>query len=181
MEDEVYLKRDFLSQEEFNLIKGWVSNKENSSKYPKTYKSEVSKVRDINNPLKILFLKVINDFIHENERDITFEWWINFNAKQNWHIDKDQELYKNEKIFKSPYRSIVFYVKKPKQGGEIELIRTLESEKKLLVEKYDFFENQILSFCSSIPHRVCSYDGERISIAINIWKKISCLYFTNPF
>ena len=115
------------------------------------------------------------------DKNITFEWWINFNAKQNWHIDKDQEAYKTHRIFKSPFRSIIFYVKKPSDGGEIQLIRTLESEKKLLIEKYDFLENQILSFCSSIPHRVCSYKGDRISIAINIWKKISCLHFTNSF
>lgn len=139
-----------------------------------------SKLKEINNPLKILFLKVIKDFINEREKNLTFDWWINFNAKQNWHIDKDEEEYETHKIFKSPYRSIIFYVKKPQEGGEIELIRTLESEKKLLVEKYDFSENQILRFCSSIPHRVCSYDGERISIAINIWKQISCLHFTNP-
>ena len=179
MSNDVHLIRDFLSEEDFNLIKEWVSNKNNVSKYPKTYKSELFKLKELNNPLKILFLKVINDLIHETDNNITFEWWINFNAKQNWHIDKDQEAYKRHKIFKSPYRSIIFYVKKPREGGGIQLMRTIECEKKLLIDKYDFFENQILSFCSSIPHRVCAYEGERISIAINIWKQISCLHFSN--
>ena len=179
MRDDVYLKKNFLSKADFNLIKGWVSNNY-VGKIRGRHKVELSKVKEINNPLKILFLKVIKDLINESDKNITFEWWINFNAKQNWHIDKDEDAYITDQIFVSPYRSIIFYVKKPQEGGEIELIRTLASEKKMLFEKYDCLENQILSFNSSIPHRVCSYDGQRISIAINIWKQISCWHSTHP-
>ena len=54
MSNDVLLRRDFLSEEDFNLIKEWVSNKKNAVKYPKTYKSKLCKLKELNNPLKIL-------------------------------------------------------------------------------------------------------------------------------
>ena len=165
------LKQDFLSEKESNSIKKWVSNIKNIKKYNDNYKLKIEEIEfKINNPLKILFSRVKNELLKETEKDYIFEWWINFNAKQNWHIDKDEQLYRKRKKVINPNRSIIYYVKKPSQGGEIEIIFNDHKEKKLTWKKYQFLENQIISFGSLVPHRICDYTGQRISIAINLWE-----------
>ncbi len=88
------------------------------------------------------------------------EYWANYNSQSDWHIDKDEKLYKQTGQLKHPICSIVYYANiNDIVGGN--LITATESISPIT--------NRMVIFSSNVLHRVEPYTGARLSVAVNPW------------
>lgn len=128
-----------------------------------------------------LVLRLFQDQCGETLPFAGLEWWINRNTSHAWHLDKDECLLQQCRKLRLADRSFLYYVQQPQIGGELELMPA-----PLLPPSADAggtqclepFEGRLLSFDSRIYHRVRPYQGDRLSIAINAWRRPP-LYFSD--
>ena len=94
-----------------------------------------------------------------------FEYWINIlspDSQLDWHFDKDEWLYKSEKIV-HPFKSTVWYgYPHEVEGGQFEARG---------IDNYvDPLYNRLLAFDGDYEHRVRDIiKGERIGLSVNLW------------
>jgi hypothetical protein len=111
-------------------------------------------------------LSFVSKFFDLSEM-IGFEYWINHNTDKVWHYDTD--LSDDEGRY--PICSIVYYPQVGTVSGGNFLTETESIKPK---------ENRLLFFSPGIYHCVESFEGQRVSLAINPWKyKVKSLYEQN--
>ena len=91
-----------------------------------------------------------------------YEYWTHVNTKPNdMHQDKDEVAYLKHGISRFPLFSTVFYLEiENLYGGELVFEDGIE-----IVPK----SNRLVIFKKGLEHRVRSFDGHRVSIAVNPW------------
>ena len=105
------------------------------------------------------------------------EWWCNTNNDLDWHIDKDELEGQRSGRFVLPLLSTVFYPHVSCAGGELLVadnppinngykgpLPTFRS-----VISIPPVVNRLVLFSPGILHRINPFEGERYSIAVNIW------------
>ena len=114
---------------------------------------------------------IFEDYILDNLADCFtnqiegFEYWINIlspGSQLDWHFDKDEWLYKSEKIV-HPFKSTVWYgYPHEVEGGQFEA--------KGIDTYVDPLYNRLLAFDGDYEHRVRDIiKGERIGLSVNLW------------
>ena len=91
-----------------------------------------------------------------------YEYWTHVNTKPNdMHQDKDEVAYIKHGISRFPLFSTVFYLEVEKLiNGELVFEDGVE-----IVPK----RNRLVIFKRGLQHRVRTFDGQRVSIAVNPW------------
>jgi len=105
------------------------------------------------------------------------EWWCNTNNDLDWHIDKDELEGQRSGRFVLPLLSTVFYPHVSCAGGELLVadnppinngykgpLPTFRS-----VISIPPVVNRLVLFSPGILHRINPFEGERYSVAVNIW------------
>ena len=128
-------------------------------------------------PLLRLLNQVLSLFLEETRCTLGaagLEWWINRNSKHDWHLDKDEALFKQSGKLRLASWSYLYYVEKPISGGELELMANPLMRPYSNSAKTKCVEPEIarmVSFDSKYYHRVRPYQGSRLSIAMNAWSE----------
>ena len=107
------------------------------------------------------------------------EWWCNTNNDLDWHIDKDELEGRQSGRFVLPLLSTVFYPHVSCAGGELLVadnapianghegpLPTFRS-----VISIPPVVNRLVLFSPGILHRINPFEGERYSLAVNIWER----------
>jgi hypothetical protein len=91
-----------------------------------------------------------------------YEYWTHVNTKPNdMHQDKDEVAYLKHGISRFPLFSTVFYLEVEKLiNGELVFEDGVE-----IIPK----TNRLVIFKKGLQHRVRTFDGHRVSIAVNPW------------
>tara|TARA_R100000742_G_C4277586_1_gene99607 strand:+ start:955 stop:1464 length:510 start_codon:yes stop_codon:yes gene_type:complete len=91
-----------------------------------------------------------------------YEYWTHINTRPNdTHQDKDEVAYLKHGISRFPLFSTVFYLEiKDLYGGELVFEDGVEVIPKA---------NRLVVFKKGLEHRVRSFSGHRVSIAVNPW------------
>ena len=105
------------------------------------------------------------------------EWWCNTNNDLDWHIDKDEAEGRTSGSYVLPLLSTVFYPHVSCAGGEL-----LVADNPPIAEGYvgplpvfrsvisiPPVRNRLVLFSPGILHRINPLEGERYSVAVNIW------------
>lgn len=87
------------------------------------------------------------------------EYWAHYGTRPNWHIDKDEELYRINGNVDCPICSIVYYADIDVIGGSF-VTDTVSVMPKT---------NRMILFSRGILHSVTPYSGTRLSVAVNPW------------
>ena len=108
---------------------------------------------------------------------IGIEWWCNTNNDLDWHIDKDETVYRATGRHDLPLLSTVFYPHISCAGGEL-LLAHHEAISNGSRERMPTFQsvisippvmNRLVLFSPGLLHRINPFQGERYSIAANVW------------
>ena len=107
------------------------------------------------------------------------EWWCNTNNDLDWHIDKDELEGRRSGRFVLPLLSTVFYPHVSCAGGEL-----LVADNPPIANGYEGplptfrsvisippVVNRLVLFSPGILHRINPFEGERYSVAANIWEQ----------
>ena len=107
------------------------------------------------------------------------EWWCNTNNDLDWHIDKDELEGQRSGRYMLPLLSTVFYPHVSCAGGEL-----LVADNPPINNGYEGplptfrsvisippVVNRLVLFSPGILHRINPFEGERYSIAVNIWEQ----------
>lgn len=91
-----------------------------------------------------------------------YEYWSHVNTRPNdTHQDKDEVAYLKHGISRFPMFSTVFYLEvKDLIGGELVFEEGIE-----VIPK----RNRLVIFSQGLEHRVRTFKGHRVSIAVNPW------------
>jgi len=105
------------------------------------------------------------------------EWWCNTNNDLDWHIDKDELEGQRSGRYVLPLLSTVFYPHVSCAGGEL-----LVADNPPINNGYEGplptfrsvisippVVNRLVLFSPGILHRINPFEGERYSVAVNIW------------
>lgn len=87
------------------------------------------------------------------------EYWAHYGTRPDWHIDKDEELYKISGNLSCPICSIVYYADIDVAGGEF-MTETITVAP---------VTNRMLIFSPGLMHGVAKFEGTRLSVAVNPW------------
>jgi hypothetical protein len=106
------------------------------------------------------------------------EWWCNTNNDLDWHIDKDEAEYRCSGQYALPLLSTVFYPHVSCAGGELLVAdnppvkegQTAPPPRFRSVISIPPVVNRLVVFSPGIVHRINPFEGERYSIAVNIWQ-----------
>ena len=109
------------------------------------------------------------------------EWWCNTNNHLDWHIDKDEVGYRENGRYALPLLSTVFYPHVSCAGGELLVAdnppmqagQTGPPPRFRSVISIPPAVNRLVVFSPGILHRINQLEGERYSIAVNIWQSES--------
>lgn len=121
---------------------------------PSTY----SGIAEFRSPMSAL-LQVTNKYVDLSMMQGA-EYWSHFGTKPEWHIDKDEVLCRRTGEVKTPICSIVYYAKVEALIGGKFLTET---------EQVTPVQNRMIIFSPNILHGVETYEGYRMSVAINPW------------
>lgn len=107
------------------------------------------------------------------------EWWCNTNNDLDWHIDKDEAEGINSGRYQLPLLSTVFYPHVSCAGGELLIADNPpipDGHKGPLPRFRSVISippvvNRLVLFSPGILHRINPFEGERYSVAVNIWKQ----------
>lgn len=88
------------------------------------------------------------------------EIWAHYGTRPDWHIDKDEELYKTSGNLAHPICSIVYYAKVEELKGGRFMTETMNVTP---------VNNRAIIFAPGIMHGVEPYEGTRLSVAVNPW------------
>ena len=108
-----------------------------------------------------------------------FEWWCNTNNDLDWHIDKDELEGRRSGRFLLPLLSTVFYPHVSCAGGELLVADNPPIENGYQGPLPTFRSvisippvvNRLVLFSPGILHRINPFEGERYSVAVNIWEQ----------
>jgi hypothetical protein len=88
------------------------------------------------------------------------EQWAHYGTKPDWHVDKDEVLFKRTGELACPICSIVFYANIDELiGGNFMMLDAHIAPK----------TNRMVAFGPNVLHGVESYAGTRMSVAVNPW------------
>ena len=107
------------------------------------------------------------------------EWWCNTNNDLDWHIDKDELEGRRSGRFVLPLLSTVFYPHVSCAGGELLVADNPPIENGYQGPLPTFRSvisippvvNRLVLFSPGILHRINPFEGERYSVAVNIWEQ----------
>ena len=107
------------------------------------------------------------------------EWWCNTNNDLDWHIDKDELEGRRSGRFLLPLLSTVFYPHVSCAGGELLVADNPPIENGYQGPLPTFRSvisippvvNRLVLFSPGILHRINPFEGERYSVAVNIWEQ----------
>ena len=107
------------------------------------------------------------------------EWWCNTNNDLDWHIDKDELEGQRSGRFVLPLLSTVFYPHVSCAGGELLVADNPPIENGYQGPLPTFRSvisippvvNRLVLFSPGILHRINPFEGERYSVAVNIWEQ----------
>ena len=107
------------------------------------------------------------------------EWWCNTNNDLDWHIDKDELEGRRSGRFLLPLLSTVFYPHVSCAGGELLVADSPPIENGYQGPLPTFRSvisippvvNRLVLFSPGILHRITPFEGERYSVAVNIWEQ----------
>ena len=107
------------------------------------------------------------------------EWWCNTNNDLDWHIDKDELEGRRSGCFLLPLLSTVFYPHVSCAGGELLVADSPPIENGYQGPLPTFRSvisippvvNRLVLFSPGILHRINPFEGERYSVAVNIWEQ----------
>ena len=107
------------------------------------------------------------------------EWWCNTNNDLDWHIDKDELEGQRSGRFLLPLLSTVFYPHVSCAGGELLVADNPPIENGYQGPLPTFRSvisippvvNRLVLFSPGILHRINPFEGERYSVAVNIWEQ----------
>ena len=107
------------------------------------------------------------------------EWWCNTNNDLDWHIDKDELEGRRSGRFLLPLLSTVFYPHVSCAGGELLVADSPPIENGYQGPLPTFRSvisippvvNRLVLFSPGILHRINPFEGERYSVAVNIWEQ----------
>jgi len=105
------------------------------------------------------------------------EWWCNVNNDLDWHIDKDEVEGRRSGAYVLPLLSTVFYPHVSCAGGELLLAdnqpittgHTGPLPQFGSVISIPPVRNRLVLFSPGLLHRINPLEGERYSVAVNIW------------
>ena len=105
------------------------------------------------------------------------EWWCNTNNDLDWHIDKDEALAVESGQYKLPMLSTVFYPHSRCAGGELLIADSQPAQVGSPVGLPPFrsvisvppIVNRLVIFSAGVLHRINPFEGERYSLAVNVW------------
>ena len=105
------------------------------------------------------------------------EWWCNTNNHLDWHIDKDEVNYRDNGRYSLPLLSTVFYPHVSCAGGELLVAdnppvaedQTGPPPQFRSVISIPPVVNRLVIFSPGILHRINPLEGERYSVAVNLW------------
>ena len=107
------------------------------------------------------------------------EWWCNTNNDLDWHIDKDELEGRRSGRFLLPLLSTVFSPHVSCAGGELLVADSPPIENGYQGPLPTFRSvisippvvNRLVLFSPGILHRINLFEGERYSVAVNIWEQ----------
>ena len=107
------------------------------------------------------------------------EWWCNTTNDLDWHIDKDELEGRRSGRFLLPLLSTVFYPHVSCAGGELLVADSPPIENGYQGPLPTFRSvisippvvNRLVLFSPGILHRINPFEGERYSVAVNIWEQ----------
>jgi hypothetical protein len=105
------------------------------------------------------------------------EWWCNTNNHLDWHIDKDEVSYRENGRYSLPLLSTVFYPHVSCAGGELLVADNPPVTQEQTGPPPHFRSvisvppvlNRLVIFSPGILHRINPLEGERYSLAVNLW------------
>ena len=108
---------------------------------------------------------------------VGIEWWCNTNNDLDWHIDKDETTYRTTGCHDLPLLSTVFYPHVSCAGGELLLAHhpAVQQGSKAAMPRFQSVisippvMNRLVLFSNGLLHRINPFEGERYSVAANIW------------
>lgn len=128
---------------------------------------------------------ITNQFVSEQAGA---EWWCNTNNDLDWHIDRDEAEAIHSGSYLLPLLSTVFYPHVSCAGGELLIadntpIRSdhqgpLPSFRSVI--SVPPVINRLVIFSPGILHRINPFEGERYSVAVNIWEQAPRVFTKAP-
>ena len=111
----------------------------------------------------LAMINIASEF-YDLSSSVGYEFWTRLNrCVSDWHCDKDEKLYDEQKIVSYPLCTIIYYPHVDNmRGGEL-----LLGDDKILPKT-----NRMVIFAPGIPHNVEDFTGERISMMVNPWNRI---------
>ena len=106
------------------------------------------------------------------------EWWCNTNNHLDWHIDKDEAEQRSSGRYQLPMLSTVFYPHVSCAGGELLVADNIPMSSGQGADLPIFnsvisippLRNRLVLFSAGVLHRINQFNGERYSVAANLWE-----------
>jgi hypothetical protein len=106
-----------------------------------------------------------------------YEWWCNTNNDLDWHIDKHEATAGRDGRYDLPLLSTVFYPHVSCAGGELLIADNAPVQQNSPIASPDFRSvisvppvvNRVVLFSAGVLHRINPFEGERYSVAVNVW------------
>ena len=128
---------------------------------------------------------ITNQFVTEQAGA---EWWCNTNNDLDWHIDKDEAEANQSGCYRLPLLSTVFYPHVSCAGGELLIADNtpIKSDHQGPLPSFRSVIsvppviNRLVIFSPGILHRINPFEGERYSVAVNLWGEPPLVFTTAP-
>ena len=106
------------------------------------------------------------------------EWWCNTNNHLDWHIDKDEGEARTSGTYQLPLLSTVFYPHISCAGGELLVADNIPMVSGQCADLPGFnsvisippLRNRLVLFSAGVVHCINQFEGERYSVAANLWE-----------
>ncbi|RPF78997.1 MAG: 2OG-Fe(II) oxygenase [Synechococcus sp. TMED20] len=155
-----------------NSLFSWIATSENSPPTRSPHSSENQALIEsyLNQHLNPLIQRFAPDAIG-------VEWWCNTNNDLDWHVDKDEAYAAACGRHQLPILSTVFYPHSRCAGGELLIADSHDIQPNSPIGIPDFrsvisvppIVNRLVIFSAGVLHRINPFEGERYSIAVNVW------------
>jgi hypothetical protein len=111
-----------------------------------------------------------------------YEWWSNDGNTLEWHVDKDETLYRSTGTLLHPLWSTVFYTEVSIRGSGGDLVLLCDESQpapyvheltgREIPQKHHCISpatNRLVVFRRGLLHRIDPFAGQRSSLAVNLW------------
>ena len=113
---------------------------------------------DLAGPIEVILSHVRSIF------DLTsmggIEQWAHYGTKTDWHVDRDEALFRRTGKVVTPLCSVVFYADVQNLTGGKFMTDSVVVTPKI---------NRLVAFAPGVRHGVEDYTGTRMAVAINPW------------